>query len=75
MRELENTRLKIRDEDMAVFEAKITPIKERAVDAIISFGDLQKNLAEKFASNKATASKVGMYSCLRIYVWLFQTPS
>lgn len=68
MRELENTRLKIRDEDMAVFEAKITPIKERAVDAIISFGDLQKNLAEKFASNKATASKVGMYSCLRIYV-------
>ena len=59
MRELENTRLKIRDEDITAFEVRIRPTKKQAVDAITSFGDLQRSLADKFDVNKDNVSNVG----------------
>jgi len=58
MRELENTRLKIRDEDIAAFEAKILPIKKQAVDAISSFGDLQESLSDKCGVNSSDVSHI-----------------
>ena len=59
MRELENARVKIRDEDIPAFESKISPIKKQAVDAITSFGDLQRNLSEKFDIKKDNISNIG----------------
>ena len=52
MRELESTRHKIRNEDLAAFETKISPVKRQAADAISSFGDLQRSLSEKFDLNR-----------------------
>ena len=62
MRELENTRLKIRDEDIAAFEAKILPIKKQAVDAISSFGDLQESLSDKCGVNSSDVSHIGWFN-------------
>lgn len=58
MRELENTRLRIRDEDTSAFEKKIAPVKKKVIAAITSFGDLQKDLADKFDEN--AVSSIGM---------------
>lgn len=59
MRELENARVKIRNEDIPAFESKISPIKKQAVDAITSFGDLQRSLSEKFDTKKDSISNIG----------------
>lgn len=61
MRELENTRLQIKNEDISAFELKIAPIKKQAVEAINSFGNLQADLVQRMESNHI-ANSPGGYS-------------
>ena len=64
MRELENTRLKIRDEDIPAFETKILPMKKQAIDAISSFGDLQESLSDKCGVNGSDVSHIGWFNSI-----------
>ena len=59
MRELENTRLQVRNEEISAFEMKIAPIKKQAVEAISSFGNLQADLVQRMGSSHIANSPGG----------------
>ena len=59
MRELENTRLQVRTEDISAFELKIAPIKKQAVEAISTFGNLQADLVQRMGSSHVANSSGG----------------
>ena len=44
---MENTRRQIRDEDLEEYDRKVAPMRKQAAEAILSFGNLEKDLIEK----------------------------
>ena len=71
MRELENTRLQVRNEEISAFEMKIAPIKKQAVEAISSFGNLQADLVQRMGSIHV-ANSPGWYSFIPQIITLIE---